>query len=82
MTSFLRWNSAAYGKLLILYPEELRREFAAEISLVFAEDVADAWRERGAVGVANHIFRAPSSHHIRAHTEASEVVASASYTGT
>jgi len=52
MTSFLRWSAAAYGKLLILYPEELRREFAAEISLVFDEDVADAWRERGAVGVS------------------------------
>ena len=51
MTSLLRWSSLTYRRLLILYPQDLRREFATEMALVFAEDVADAWREEGAVGV-------------------------------
>jgi len=50
MTDFLRWNSAAYRNLLTVYPEEFRREYAPELSLVFAEDLADAWSERGAAG--------------------------------
>ncbi len=32
-------NAWLYQKLLLLYPEDLRREFGAEMTLAFAEDV-------------------------------------------
>jgi hypothetical protein len=51
MTGFLRWNAATYRKLLVFYPEDLRHEFAAEMTWAFAESAAEAWREKGAIGV-------------------------------
>ena len=40
-----------YGALLLLYPEELRRDFGAEIREVFDDDLNEAWRSRGFRGV-------------------------------
>jgi hypothetical protein len=40
-----------YTRLLALYPEPLRREFGAEMALVFAEDLESARRDQGLCGV-------------------------------
>jgi len=40
-----------YGKLLLLYPGELRREFGNEMALVFAEDIESAWGDARIAGV-------------------------------
>jgi hypothetical protein len=58
MTTFLHWNSQAYNKLLIVFRRELRREFGMEMTLVFAEDLSDAWRKRGALGMIQVWWRA------------------------
>jgi hypothetical protein len=51
MTRWLRLSSRIYGGLLLLYPQELRRDFGAEMAAVFAEDLADAWRRQHSRGV-------------------------------
>lgn len=47
----VHWSGRIYGRLLLLYPAELRREFGAEMAFVFGEDLAAARREAGAAGV-------------------------------
>jgi hypothetical protein len=51
VTGFLNWSSIIYRKLLWVCPKELRRDFGADIELVFAEDIAESWREGGIPGV-------------------------------
>ena len=51
MTGFLDWSSRIYGRILNLYPDDLRRDFGADMVLVFAEDLAAARREAGVSGV-------------------------------
>ena len=40
MNRFLRWNLKAYRATLLLYPEDLRRDFGAEMAEAFEEDLA------------------------------------------
>jgi hypothetical protein len=42
MTRFLRWSLKAYRRLLMLYPEDLRRDFGAEILEAFEGDLSAA----------------------------------------
>jgi hypothetical protein len=51
MTNVLPWSSRLYSRLLVLYPEDLRREYAADMALVFAEDLEAARRQDGLRGV-------------------------------
>jgi hypothetical protein len=44
--------SRAYHALLIFYPDDLRQTFGAEMAGVFEQQLADAWKESGAIGVA------------------------------
>jgi hypothetical protein len=37
--------------LISLYPEDLRRDYGAEMAFVFGEDLETAWRETGLCGV-------------------------------
>ena len=50
MTGFLCLSSRIYGGILLLYPEDLRRDFGADMASVFAEDLAEAWTTRGIRG--------------------------------
>jgi len=51
MSDAVLWSSRIYERLLLLYPEDLTRQYGAEMALVFAEDVAAAQRQAGAWGV-------------------------------
>jgi hypothetical protein len=51
MTNLLSVSSRLYRRLVALYPEDLRRDFADEMMLVFADDLAAARREAGLRGV-------------------------------
>lgn len=51
MTNLVDWNDRIYGRLLLLYPADLRRDFGAEMAFVFSEDLAVARREAGAAGM-------------------------------
>jgi hypothetical protein len=51
MNRFLRWSLWAYGHLLILYPEDLRRDFGAEMLEAFAHDLTFESSARGVKGV-------------------------------
>jgi hypothetical protein len=42
--------SRAYRALLILYPDDLRRTFGAEMAGVFEQQLADAWARSGIAG--------------------------------
>jgi hypothetical protein len=44
-------GSRVYSHLLVLYPDELRRDFGADMALVFAEDLDTARRKAGLPGV-------------------------------
>ena len=49
-----RFSSRIYdGLLLHLYPSELRNQFGSEMHELFDDDLENAWRVRGAVGVAS-----------------------------
>jgi hypothetical protein len=50
MTALITLSARAYSAMLPLYPAELRRDFGAEMTAVFAEDLADAWRNSGIAG--------------------------------
>jgi hypothetical protein len=50
MTNALPLSSRIYNRLLVLYPEDLRREFGADMALVFAEDLEAARRQAGLRG--------------------------------
>ena len=53
MTHGLLVRSARiYEKLLFLYPQDLRREFGAEMALAFADDLESAWGDARLAGVA------------------------------
>jgi hypothetical protein len=51
MIGALKWNVTMYELLLSLYPEHLRRDYGAEMTLVFAEELDWARRETGLSGV-------------------------------
>jgi hypothetical protein len=51
MTRFLHWSLWAYGRLLILYPEDLRRDFGPEMLEAFAHDLSFESSLRGLRGV-------------------------------
>jgi hypothetical protein len=51
MTSFIALSTRLYAALLPLYPLDLRRDFGAEMTSVFAEDLTDAWQNKGAPGL-------------------------------
>jgi hypothetical protein len=40
-----------YEKLLLLYPEDLRRDFGGEMALAFADDIEAAWGHGRVTGV-------------------------------
>jgi hypothetical protein len=44
-------SARAYDGILRLYPSDLRREFGPEMNELFVEDLDDAWRSSGLVGV-------------------------------
>jgi len=46
----LRWSLRAYRILLMLYPDDLRREFGPEMLEAFAHDLADECAARGIKG--------------------------------
>lgn len=50
MTRLAEWNARIYAVVLPLYPPELRRDFGAEMTEVFVEDLAEAWRNAGLPG--------------------------------
>lgn len=52
MTRWLRFSSWIYRAILLLYPDDLRLDFGAEMTEVFTEDLARAWLRRGPSGVA------------------------------
>ena len=51
MNRVLNFSSSICRKLLWVCPEELRRDFGADMELVFADDIADSWLEAGIPGV-------------------------------
>lgn len=51
MTKCLPLSSRIYGRLLVLYPDDLRRDYGADMALVFAEDLDMARQEAGMRGV-------------------------------
>jgi hypothetical protein len=51
MTTSLTLSSHLYECLLLLYPEDLRRDYGAEMALAFAEDIDTARRDAGIWGV-------------------------------
>jgi len=51
MTRLMRLSTRVYGGILTLYPPELRSEFGPEMRELFSEDLKDAWRNSGLVGV-------------------------------
>jgi hypothetical protein len=56
MPLFLRWSLRAYRRLLILYPDDLRRDFGPEMLEAFAHDLSAecaASKVKGAI----HVWR-------------------------
>jgi hypothetical protein len=51
MTNSLPLSSRLYGRLLVLYPDDLRRDYGVEMALAFAEDLDTARRDEGLRGV-------------------------------
>jgi hypothetical protein len=51
MTKLLQFSARIYSALLPLYPPDLRRDFGQEMAEAFAEDIEDALKHRGLVGV-------------------------------
>jgi hypothetical protein len=51
MTTTLPLSSRIYARLVRLYPEDLRRDYGAEMVLVFGEDLSAARRQTGWRGV-------------------------------
>lgn len=52
MSQLLSLSSRMYESLLFLYPEDLRREFGAEMALAFSDDLESAWGDARLAGVA------------------------------
>jgi hypothetical protein len=53
----VEFSVRVYEMLVKAYPASFRREYGDEMTLVFREQMRDAWRERGAAGVAMAWFR-------------------------
>lgn len=53
MTGYLRLSSWIYARLVSVYPEDLRRDFGADMALVFADDLAAARRAEGLIGITH-----------------------------
>jgi hypothetical protein len=51
MSQLLLHSTRLYERLLLLYPEDLRREFGAEMVLAFADDIEAAWGDARVAGV-------------------------------
>lgn len=51
MSLLMCLSTRVYSGVLKLYPPDLRRDFGPEISDLFSEDLADAWRGSGLAGV-------------------------------
>ena len=64
MIDTLQWSSHIYSRLLVLYPEDLRREYGTEMALVFADDLEAARRESGVRGVLR-VWRCALSEFLR-----------------
>jgi hypothetical protein len=58
MDTALRVSSRAFAALLILYPDELRREFGDEMTDVFGLQLEEAWEESGFAGLIRVWIRA------------------------
>ncbi|HTW64327.1 MAG TPA: hypothetical protein VME17_06905 [Bryobacteraceae bacterium] len=52
MREVLARSIRIYEQLLLLYPEELRRDFGEEMVLAFADDLQQAWGDARMAGVA------------------------------
>ena len=51
MTNFADWSVRLYGRILLLYPDDLCRDYGAEMVLAFHDDVESAHRNAGVRGV-------------------------------
>jgi hypothetical protein len=51
MTNVLPLSSRIYARLLVFYPEDLRRDYGAEMALTFAEDLDTARHQAGGRGI-------------------------------
>jgi hypothetical protein len=51
MNELLLRSARLYEKLLLLYPEDLRRHFGAEMVLAFVDDMEAAWGDARIAGV-------------------------------
>src|SRR4051794_34131276 len=58
MTRFITTLADVYSRLLCLCPGELRAEFGEEMTLVFADDLADSFEHGGAAAAFGVCFRA------------------------
>jgi hypothetical protein len=47
----VRWSVRLYESLLKAYPAAFRKKFGGEMTFVFHESAADAWRRRGVAGL-------------------------------
>jgi hypothetical protein len=47
----LQLSTRLYARLLVLYPEDLRRDYGSEMALAFADDLDTARRDAGLRGV-------------------------------
>lgn len=57
MTPSLNWSLRAYERLLLLYPENLRRDFAPDMLEAFAEDLGAARGTAGALRLWRGVLR-------------------------
>jgi hypothetical protein len=60
MNRFVQCSSRVYAGVLYLYPADLRRNFGTEMTAVFTDDLADAWRSRRLAGAVEVWWRAGS----------------------
>ncbi len=51
MNRFLRWSLEAYQALLSIYPEDLRRDFGAEMAEAFEQDLASEYNAGSLTGI-------------------------------
>jgi hypothetical protein len=70
--NLLLLSSHIYSALLCLYPRDLRCEFGKDMTMVFAEDLAEAWRHAHMAGVVRvwsctviEVFRIALPNHAR-----------------
>jgi hypothetical protein len=56
MNRVLRWSLSAYSRLIVLYPDDLRRDFGPELLEAFERDLTDDLSSHG-VGGAIRVWR-------------------------